>query len=113
MTRFYIIPGFLACSGSCGTLDAAEDVYILTVVSYLHGGKCDRREVCRHSLAWLGLAGMSYLYPFKHPPPQGAVGDQIRMGSQIRISLIAECLRKMDGYGIEMGPGTLRDPPSS
>lgn len=111
MVRFYSIPGFLACSGSCGTLDAAEGLYILTVVSYLCGGKCDKREVCRHGVAWLGLAGMSYLYPFN--PPQGAVEDQIRMGSQIRISLIAECPRKMDGYGIEMGPGSLRDPPSS
>lgn len=61
-------------------------------------------------MAWLGLAGMPYLCPFQ-PPLQGAVEDQIRMGSQIRISLIVECLRKMDGYGIEMGPRSLRDPP--
>ncbi|TWW61759.1 hypothetical protein D4764_04G0004060 [Takifugu flavidus] len=43
---------------------------------------------------------------------EGAVEDQIRMSSQIGISLIVECLRKMDGYGIEMGRRSLRDPPS-
>ncbi|CAG02021.1 unnamed protein product [Tetraodon nigroviridis] len=47
------------------------------------------------------------------PRVEGAVEDQISMGSQIRISLIVECLRKMDGYGIEMGPESLRDPPIS
>lgn len=58
-------------------------------------------------MAWLGVAGMPYLYPFNHP--QGAVEDQIRMGSQIRISLIVECLRKMDGYGpwVPEGPSDL------
>lgn len=61
---------------------------------------------------WLGLAwlGCPTSTP-SNPLPQGAVEDQIRMGSQIRISLIVECLRKMDGYGIEMGPESLGDPP--
>lgn len=69
-------------------------------------------ELCRHGLAWLGWDALPLPLPTPlKPSPQGAVEDQIRMGSQIRISLIVECLRKMDGYGIEMGPGSLRDPP--
>lgn len=69
-------------------------------------------SVCRHGLAWLGWDALPL--PLTPPPtPQGAVEDQIRTGSQIRISLIVECLRMMDGYGTEMGPESLRDPPIS
>lgn len=67
---------------------------------------------------WLGLAWLGWdalPLPLQPPPipshPQGAVEDQIRMSSQIGISLIVECLRKMDGYGLRWagGPsGTLR-----
>lgn len=62
---------------------------------------------------WLGLAWLGWdALPLPLQPPQGAVEDQIRMSSQIGISLIVECLRKMDGYGIEMGRRSLGDPPS-
>lgn len=55
-------------------------------------------------MAWLGLAGMFYLYPCG---PLGALEDQIKLSSQIRVRLTVECLKKTDGYGIEMGAGSL------
>lgn len=65
-------------------------------------------------MAWLGLAWLGR--PNSTPPAlQGALGDQIRPGSQIRIRLTVECLRKSDGFGIEIGrrvpytEGPLRD----
>lgn len=42
-------------------------------------------EACRHGLAWLGSVGMPYLYSFT---PQGALEDQIRLDSHIRVILI-------------------------
>lgn len=48
-------------------------------------------------MAWLGRP------TFTPAPPQGALGDQIRPGSQIRVRLTVECLRKSDGFGIEIG----------
>lgn len=50
-------------------------------------------------MAWLG---------WDAPPPlhsilQGALGDQIRQGSHIRVGLTVECLRKSDGLGSEIG----------
>lgn len=95
------------CIPYSGTLHASEDMH--GVDPYLRGCKCDGGGL----QTWLGLAWLGWdALPLPlQPPPQGAVEDQIRMGSQIRISLIVECLRKMDGYGIAMGPGSLRDPP--
>lgn len=64
-------------------------------------------------IAWLGLAGTPhYLYPSFL---QGALRDQIRPGSQIRVRLTVECLKKSDGLGIVIGRrvpfsgGPLRD----
>jgi len=51
-------------------------------------------------LAWLGLAGTPHLYPAA--PLQGALGDQIRPGSQITAGLTVECLRKSDGLDFEI-----------
>lgn len=62
-------------------------------------------------MAWLGWDAP----PLPLQPPQGALGDQIRPGSQIRVRLTVECLRKSDGFGIEIGrrvpytSGPLRD----
>lgn len=61
-------------------------------------------------MAWLGLAGTPYLCaaaPNNPPPLQGALEDQISLGSQIRVRLTVECPRKTDGFGIEMGGGSL------
>lgn len=64
-------------------------------------------------MAWLGLPGTPHhLYP---SILRGALGDQIRPGSQIRVRLTAECLGKSDGLEIEIGRripytgGPLRD----
>lgn len=50
-------------------------------------------------MAWLG---------WDAPPPQlrilgGGLRDQIRPGSQIRVRLTAECLRKSDWLGTQIG----------
>jgi len=50
-------------------------------------------------MAWLGWEALS-------PPPtilQGALRDQIRQGSQIRVGLTVECPRKSDGLGTPIG----------
>lgn len=56
--------------------------------------------------AWLGLAGTLHHY-YPSNPPEGTLGDQIRLGSQIRVRLTVECLRKSDELGIEIGRRSL------
>lgn len=59
-------------------------------------------------LAWLGLARLGWdALPLPLCAPWGALEDLIRTGSQIRVRLTVECMRKTDGFGIVMGGGSL------
>lgn len=101
MTSFYTNANFIAILAPVPSpLCDWRHAYVLTAGSYL----CGWMELWQEGgmQIWLGLAWLGWdalplpLHPL--PSPQGAVEDQIRMSSQIGISLIVECLRKMDGW---------------